>query len=74
MYHQPKAVIVVVGLTLAHRYNAFRGHRTSSTISGVGDSHITKEKDETLMHTITEASRIAQTKTKLKVQMSVLVR
>ena len=57
------SIVVVVFLTLTHRYNAVRGHRTGSNNSGAEDyiRRKTNEKQKKI-HTITETSRIPQTK------------
>ena len=56
-------VDVIVVLTLSHRYNAVRGHRTGSNNSGAEDylrrKTNTKQK---IIHTVTKTDRIPQTK------------
>ena len=57
--------VVIVVLTLTHRYNAVGGHRTGSNNSGAED-YLTRKSNEKLkiIHTITETNRVSQTKIK----------
>ena len=49
---------MVVGLTLTHRYNALRGHRTSSNKSGA-EAFLRKEIHKNrIIHTRTETNRM----------------
>ena len=58
-------VSCVVVLTLTHRYNAVRGHRTGSNNSGAQDYPRSKtSKKQKIIHAITETIRKPQTKIK----------
>ena len=51
-------------LTLTHRYNAARGHRTGSNSCWVDDYLRRKTKKQKMIHAITETNRIPQKKNK----------
>ena len=56
--------MVVVVLTLTHRYNSVRGHRTGSNISEA-DGYLGKETiKQNIIHKITETNGISQTRIK----------
>ena len=56
--------LVVVVLTLIHRCNALRGHRTGSNYSGMEDYLRRKANKQKVMHSKTETNRTPQTKIK----------
>ena len=63
------SVVVVVVLTLTHRYNAVRGQRTGSNNSGAEDYRRRKtNKKQKIIHKITETNRKPQTKIKRRDQ------
>ena len=65
VWAEKKANPYLVVPTLTHRYNAVRGHRSGSNNSGAEDylRRKTSQKPK-VIHTITETSRIPQTKLK----------
>ena len=54
----------VVVLTLTHRYNAVRGHRTGSNNSGTVITAGGKQIKQKIIHTITETNRTTSDKSK----------
>ena len=56
--HDNNKSLMVVGLTLTHRYNALRGHRTGSNKSGA-EAFLRKEIHKNrIIHTRTETNRM----------------
>ena len=62
----PVAPRNVVVLTLTHGYNAVRGHRTGSNNCCGAEHYLRrkKNKEQKIVHILTEANRIPQTKFK----------